>query len=337
MACKRAYYVVIVCLVSQRSAAMRTNATPKLDRITLKQFRAYSTYIRTGTIKAAASELHISPPAISQQLSLLEDNVGMTLSTKTSEGVQPSIFGKELLLASSRIENVLDMCLHSLEKLGDKSSGRISLGIFNSANYFAPRLIAEFKKYHPHVDIRIRIDNRYSIFKAFRNYEFDFLVVGRPPTDMDIESQEIGDHPHIIVGAPDHPLINKKNLKLKEIEDESFLVRDGVSGSRLVMLRLFEEAGISPRIGMEVGNNESIKQGVMAGLGVALISAHTVAAEIKEGRLKAFDLEGLPVIRKWLVVRHSDIQLAPAADALYEFFINSGADCFPDFPADLAQ
>lgn len=310
---------------------MRTNATPKLGRITLKQFRAYSAYIRMGTIKGAASELNISPPAVSQQLSLLEGNVGMPLTIKTTDGVQPSVFGKEILLASSRIENVLEMCQHSLEKLGDKTSGRVSIGIFNSANYFAPRLIAEFKKYHPHIDIRIHIGNRESIFKAFRNYEFDFLVVGRPPKGLDIESDEIGDHPHIIVGAPDHPLIKKRNLQLKEMEEESFLVREEGSGTRLVMMRLFEEAGISPRFGMEVGNNESVKQAVMAGLGVALISAHTVAAEIKDGRLKAFDIEGLPVIRKWLVVRHSNIQLAPAADALYQFFINSGANYFPEY------
>lgn len=309
---------------------MRTNTTPKLGRITLKQFRAYSAYIRMGTIKGAASELNISPPAVSQQLSLLEDNVGMPLTVKTSDGAQPSVFGKEILLASSRIENVLEMCQHSLEKLGDKASGRVSLGIFNSANYFAPRLIAEFKKYHPHIDIRIRIGNRESIFKSFKNYEFDFLVVGRPPREMDIESQEIGEHPHIIVGAPGHSLIDKKSLKLKEMEEESFLVREEGSGTRLVMLRLFEEAGISPRIGMEVGNNESVKQAVMAGLGVALISAHTVAAEINDGRLKAFDIEGLPVIRKWLVVRHSNIQLAPAAEALYHFFIDSGVNYFPE-------
>jgi len=309
---------------------MRKNTAPKLGRVTLKQFRAYSAYIRMGTIKAAASELNISPPAVSQQLSLLEDNVGMPLAAKTSEGVQPSAFGKEILLASSRIENVLGMFQHSLEKLGDKTSGRVSLGIFNSANYFAPRLIAEFKKYHPHIDIRIRIGNRESIFKAFRNYEFDFLVVGRPPEDLEIESQVIGEHPHIIVGAPDHPLINQKDLKLKEMEEESFLVREEGSGTRLVMLRLFEEAGISPRFGMEVGNNESVKQAVMAGLGVALISAHTVAAEINDGRLKAFDIGGLPVIRRWLVVRHSNVELAPAADALFQFFVDSGADYFPE-------
>jgi LysR family transcriptional regulator for metE and metH len=315
---------------SRRSVAMRNNATPKLGRITLKQFRAYSAYIRMGTIKGAASELNISPPAVSQQLSLLEGNVGMPLTVKTSEGNQPSVFGKEILLASSRIENVLDMCQHSLEKLGDKTSGRVSLGIYNSANYFAPSLIAEFKKYHPHIDVRLRIGNRDSIFKAFKNYEFDFLVIGRPPKGVEIESVEIGDHPHVIVGAPDHPLADAKNLKLKDMEEESFLVREEGSGTRLVMLRLFEEAGISPRIGMEVGNNESVKQAVMAGLGVALISAHTVAAELRDGRLKAFNIEGLPVIRKWLVVRHSELQLAPAADALYNFFIDSGVKYFPE-------
>jgi len=243
---------------------MRNNATPKLGRITLKQFRAYSAYIRMGTIKGAASELNISPPAVSQQLSLLEGNVGMPLTVKTSDGNQPSVFGKEILLASSRIENVLEMCQHSLEKLGDKTSGRVSLGIYNSANYFAPLLIAEFKKYHPHIDVRIRIGNRDSIFRAFKNYEFDFLVIGRPPKGVE-------------------------------------------------------------------SNNESIKQAVMAGLGVALISAHTVAAELKDGRLKAFDIEGLPIIRKWLVVRHSNLQLAPAADALYNFFIDSGVKYFPEY------
>ncbi|PWR00588.1 LysR family transcriptional regulator [Leucothrix pacifica] len=310
---------------------MKKNITPKLDRITLKQFRAYTAYVRAGTIKGAANILHISPPAVSQQLSLLQDNVGTSMVVKRPDGVQPSDFGQEILLAASRIENVLEMCQTSLQKLGDRTSGRVSLGIFNSANYFAPRLIAEFKKSHPNVDVRIRIGNRESVFKAFRNYEFDFLVVGRPPEDMDMESVVIGDHPHIIIGPPDHPLINQKKLGFKEFSDETFLVREEGSGTRLVMLKLFEEAGINPGPGMEVGNNESIKQAVMAGLGIALISAHTVADELKDGRLKEFDIEGLPVIRKWLVVRHKNIDLAPAAEALFNFFIESGVDFLPKY------
>ena len=310
---------------------MKKKITPKLDRITLKQFRAFTSFIQAGSVKGAASNLHISPPAISQQLSLLEDNVGAPLVVKKANGVQPSDFGKEILLAASRIENILEMCHNSLEKLGDKTSGRVSLGIFNSANYFAPYLIAEFKKSHPNVDVRIRIGNRNSIFKAFRNYEFDFLVVGRPPKDLEMHSVEIGDHPHIMIGPPDHPMINTKNLSLKKFKDETLLTREEGSGTRLVMLKLLEEAGIHPKSLMEVGNNESIKQAVIAGLGVGFISAHTVANELKDGRLKEFDIKGLPVIRKWLVVRHRNIELAPAADALFNFFIESGGDFLPKY------
>ena len=310
---------------------MRANIACKLGRITLKQFRAYTAYICTGSIRLAAAELNVTPSAVSQQLGLLEGIVGVPLAVKTSTGVKPSAFGKEVLLASSRIENALDICQHSFEKLDDENQGRVSLGIFNSANYFVPRLIAQFKQHYPHIDIRIGTGNRDYIFKAFSNYEYDFLVVGCPPEEMDVESKEIGDHPHILVGDPDHPLIGKANLTLKEMKDEFFVVGDEGSDTRLMMLRLFEDEGIKPRIGMELGGNESVKQAAMAGLGVAFISAHTVAAEIKEDRLKAFDIEGLPIIRKWVVVRHSNLQLMPAADALYEFFINSGAACFPEY------
>ena len=310
---------------------MSKNITPKLDRITLKQFRAYTAYIRAESVKGAAHSLHISPPAVSQQLSLLEYNVGASLVVKTPNGVKPSDFGQEVLLAASRIENILEMCQTSLQKLGDKNSGRVSLGIFSSANYFAPYLIAEFKKSHPNVDVHIRIGNRESIFKAFRNYEFDFLVVGRPPKDMDMHSVEIGDHPHIIIGSPEHSMINRKSLSLKDFKDETFLIREEGSGTRLVMVKLFEEAGISPSSTMEVGNNESIKQAVIAGLGVAFISAHTVADELKDGRLKEFDIKGFPVIRKWLVVQHKNIELVPAAESLLNFFIESGVNYLPKY------
>lgn len=310
---------------------MRKHINPKLHRITLKQLRAYTAYIRAESVKGAALNLHISPPAVSQQLSLLEDNVGTSLIIKNPNGVKPSDFGHEVLLAASRIENILEMCQTSFKKLGDINSGRVSLGTFNSANYFAPHLIAEFKKSHPNVDVRIRIGNRDSIFKAFRNYEFDFLVVGRPPKDMDMDSVEIGDHPHIIIGSPEHPRINLKNLSLKDLEDETFLIREEGSGTRLVMQQLFEEAGIGPNSMMEVGNNESIKQAVIAGLGIAFISAHTVADELKDGRLKEFDIKGYPVIRKWLVVQHNNIELVPAAESLLNFFIKSGVNYLPKY------
>lgn len=306
----------------------------RVDRITLKQLRSFTAYIQEGSAKGAASRLNISPPAISQQLSLLEENVGAPLAVKKANGLETTAFGQEVLLAASCIENQLSHCQVALAKLNDIDCGKVSIGIFNSASYFAPQLIAEFKKSHPHAEVRICIGNRETIFQAFRNYEYDFLVVGRPPQEEAMESVEIGDHPHIVVGPPNHPLINRKNLKFKDLSDESFLVREVGSGTRLVMLRLFEEAGVVPKLGMEVGNNESVKQAVISGLGIALISAHTVAAELKEGRLKAFDIGGLPIIRKWLVVKQRGIPLTPTAQALFDFFIEAGDQFFPDAGSD---
>ncbi|MGB0849013.1 MAG: LysR family transcriptional regulator [Thiolinea sp.] len=308
---------------------MSIASQPRVDRITLKQLRSFTAYIREGTIKGAALRLNISPPAISQQLSLLEENVGAPLTVKKTDGTETTAFGQEVLLTASHIENQLNHCQTALGKLNDIDCGKVAIGIFNSASYFAPRLIAEFKKSHPQAEVRICIGNRENVFQAFRHYEYDFLVVGRPPQEETMESFEIGDHPHIVIGAPNHPLIQRKNLQFKDLKDESFLVREQGSGTRLVMMRLFEEAGVSLQPGMEIGNNESVKQAVISGLGIALISAHTVAAELQEGRLKAFDIQGLPIIRKWLVVKHRTIPLTPTAQALFDFFIESGSHFFP--------
>jgi len=309
---------------------VRKILAPRVDRITLKQLRTFTAYMREGTTKGAASRLNISPSAISQQLSLLEENVGAALTVKKMEGIQVTAFGQEVLTTASSVENQLSHCQTELARLNDISCGKVSIGIFNSASYFAPQLIAEFKKSYSHVEVRICIGNRENIFKGFQNYDYDFLVVGRPPEEEGMLFMEVGDHPHVFIGASDHPLVDQKNLKFRDLKNESFLVREVGSGTRLVMLNLFEEAGISPKLGMEVGNNESIKQAVISGLGIALISAHTVAAEVKDGRLKVFDIDGLPVIRKWFVVKHRNSALPSTAQALFDFFVDSGRSFFPD-------
>ncbi len=168
---------------------------------------------------------------------------------------------------------------------------------------------------------------------ALRSYDLDFAVTGRPPEDSEVEKTVIGDHPHIIVGPADHALARRKRIALKDLAEETFLLREQGSGTRLLMQRIFSDAGLSPNLGMEIGSNETIKQAVMAGLGIALISSHTVSAEIADGRLAAFNVNGLPVIRQWFVVKQRDKRLLPAARALWDFFATSGAEFLPSMPA----
>lgn len=311
---------------------MKEKVSVALHRATLKQLRALAALVDTGTVSRAAEVLHVTAPAVTQQLHKLEICAGLPLFERTADGIRATEAGSELLSTAARIENALSQCEEALELLGGIEHGRVAVGLVSTAKYFAPRLLAEFMKVHPDVDVRIQIGNRAEIMSALRDFELDFAVTGRPPKEFEINSVAIGDHPHIIIAPPDHPLANRKRLRFSSLAGERFLLREQGSGTRLLMRRLFTGAGLDPDRGLVLGGNETIKQAVMAGLGIALISAHAVAVELADRRLVALPVTGLPVIRQWYVVRQESKRLLPAAKELWEFFALSGAKFLPKAP-----
>jgi len=303
-----------------------------MNRVTLKQLRALASVVRSGTISGGAQALNVTPPAVALQMRLLEETAGVPLVERTEDGLRPTDGGNEVLAAAARIELALTECGEALNALRSKDGGRVSVGVVSTAKYFAPRVLAAFARIHPNVEIRLQVGNREATISALQSYALDFAVMGRPPEESAVEKSVIGDHPHIIVGPADHPLARRRRIALADLAGETFLLREQGSGTRLLMQRLFATAGLSPTLGMEIGSNETIKQAVMAGLGIALISAHTVSAELSDGRLAAFRVDGLPIVRQWLVVRQSKKRLLPAAQALWDFFSSSGAKYLPDTP-----
>ncbi|NIA68538.1 LysR family transcriptional regulator [Pelagibius litoralis] len=308
---------------------MKEKLNSSIQRVSLKQLRALAATVRSGTASGAAQALNITPPAVSLQLRLLEQNAGLPLLERSHEGLRVTQAGQELLATAERIEIALADCGEALRALISSDGGRASVGVVSTAKYFAPRALAEFAKSHPNVDIRLQVGNREETIAALGDHNLDFAVMGRPPIDYAVEKAVIGDHPHIIVAPIDHHLAGRKRLALKDLAQETFLLREKGSGTRLLMQRLFSDAGLSPNLGMEIGSNETIKQAVMAGLGIALISAHTVSAEIEYGRLAALPVKGLPIVRQWFVVRPQEKRLLPAAQALWDFFATSGAEHLP--------
>ena len=308
---------------------MKEKLKMEMSRVTLKQLRALAAVVRTGSVSGAARVLNVTPPAVTLQMRLLEETAGMPLVERPGAGVRPTEGGRELLAAATRIEAALGECGEALEALAGMDGGRVSVGVVSTAKYFAPRALAAFAKAHPNVEIRLQVGNRAETISALRSYDLDFAVTGRPPEDFEVEKDVIGDHPHIIVAPPDHPLARRKRIALANLGQEAFLVREQGSGTRLLMQRLFAEAGLSPEIGMEIGSNETIKQAVMAGLGIAFISAHTVSAEIEDGRLAELNVSGLPAMRKWFVVKQREKRLLPAAQALWNFLATSGVRFLP--------
>lgn len=312
---------------------MKEKLKTDLRRVTLRQLRIFAAAAEAGTVSGAAQTLNVTPPAVSLQLRQLEDSAGLPLLERSETGLQPTDGGREILDSARRIEAALAECQEALEALSGVEGGRVSVGVISTAKYFAPRALAAFARIHPRVEIRLHVGNRRETIEALKGYNLDFAVMGRPPEAFQVEKAVIGEHPHIIIGPPGHPLSKRRQLSISDFAEETFLLREPGSGTRLLMQRLFSKARFAPRIGMEIGSNETIKQAVMAGLGIALLSAHTVSAELRDGRLIAFQVQGLPVLRKWFVVRLRSKRLLPAGRALWDFMASEGADFLPDLPA----
>lgn len=300
-----------------------------MRNITLKQLRTFAAVARAKTMVAAAEALHITPPAVTIQLKLLEETIGLPLLERNPDGLKVTAAGREVLTAAARIDQILAECEGALQDLKGLEGGEVTVGVISTAKYFAPRALAAFARAHPRVDVRLVIGNREEIIEALERYRVDIAIMGRPPETLGVERHLMGDNPHVIIAAPDNPLARGRKLTLADLGNETFLTREAGSGTRTLMQQLFSEARVSPKIGMEIASNETIKQAVMAGLGIAFISAHTVGAEIADGRLVVLDVEGLPVTRQWFIVLRNDRRLLPAAAALKDFLVSQGDSFLP--------
>ena len=309
---------------------MKENLVNFPRRTSLRQLRALGAVTSTKSIAAAAQQLSVTPPAVAQQLNALEDALGgVPLFERSPNGARATEAGREVLIALGRIEAALSDCAIAIEALRGMEGGRVSVGIISTAKYFAPFALAAYQRAAPKVEMRVRVGNRSEMIAALENFELDLAVMGYPPEHFPVERAVIGDHPHVIIAAPEHRLARRTNIPLADVAQELFLLREPGSGTRTLMLDLFARSDLPDGRRMEIGSNETIKQAVMAGMGVALLSAHTVAAEVADGRLAVLDVEGLPVVRQWFVVRRAERRLLPAAQALWDHLAWSGAQFLP--------
>jgi LysR family transcriptional regulator, low CO2-responsive transcriptional regulator len=300
-----------------------------LRELTIRQLRALAAVHRHKSVTAAARQLHLTQPAVTLQIRNLQALAGMPLIQRTADGMLLTDAGRELLALSERIEAAIETCETSLDMITGKTAGRIAIGAVSTAKYFVPFAIAGFSRLYPNVDVSLVIGNRQEIGTALRGYDLDIAIMGRPPDDVPMNVHLIGDHPHVIIAPTSHRLARKARLALSDLAGETFLTREPGSGTRGLMAQLFETKRVQPNIGMAMSSNETIKQAVIAGLGIAFISAHTVATELDERRLVVLDVEGLPVVRQWFALSRKDKVLLPPAQAMFEFLSAKGAQFLP--------
>jgi DNA-binding transcriptional LysR family regulator len=303
-----------------------------MRNVTLRQLRALSAVVRTGSVTRAAGLLHVSPPAVTMQLQAVQEEAGLPLIERTPAGMVPTPAGREVVEAAARIEAILANCGAALAALAGAERGTVAVGVVSTAKYFAPRALAAFARRHPALELQLIVGNRADIVAGLRSHDLDLAVTGRPPAELDVTASVIGDHPHVVVASHDHPLAARRRLPPEALNGEVFLVREPGSGTRSLMERFFADAGITPRIGMQIGSNETIKQAVLAGMGIAFLSAHTVEMEVTAGRLAVVDVIGLPIVRTWYAVHLAERRLMPGTQALCAFLTNEGGQFLPVLP-----
>lgn len=301
--------------------------------ITLKQLRALSSVHERGSITMAAEKLNLTVPAVSTQLKLLAQNVGATLLARTSEGgTVLTPHGQQVLTAINKIDAALAHCLQSIDAMNGGLSGLVTLGVVSTGKYYAPSILALAKDTLPDVRIKLAIGNRQQMISGLEDHSIDIVIMGRPPRQPAVESISLGENPHVLIAPPEHPLAGKRNISLDILRAETMIFREPGSGTRILMERYLdrirEEAAYES---IEFNSNEAIKQAVIAGLGIALISAHTVQDALKDGRIVTLDLPGLPIIRQWFLVRALSAKETPVSRRVRDFLEKNSKKFLPAY------
>jgi DNA-binding transcriptional LysR family regulator len=291
---------------------------------TLKQLLTFIEVARDRSVSKAAKRLFVTQPAVSMQLRQLEEAVGLALVEPAGRNIQLTHAGEEFLAhAIAAVAQLKNLEAAMAEHVGLRK-GRIELAIVSTAKYFVPMLLVRFAKLFPGVEVKLHIDNRENILGMLGRNEVDLVIMGRAPTHLECEATAFCTNPMGIVCAPDHALSRRKHAPFDLLRGHGFVVREQGSGTRAAMERLFAQHDVPLQVVMEMPSNETIKQAVMAGMGLSFLSLRTVRHELAAGHLGLVDISGMPIVGHWYVTHLKQNRLSPAALAFKTFLIEQG-------------
>jgi LysR family transcriptional regulator, low CO2-responsive transcriptional regulator len=289
--------------------------------LTFRQLKVFEAAARHLSYTRAAEELHLSQPGVSMQIKQLEEAVGLPLFEQIGKKMHLTVAGKEIYIYSQSIGHLLDEAEVVVEELKGVQSGRLAISVATTASHFATRLLAAFSQRYDGVTISLDITNRASIREQLEANRPDLVIMGQPPDGVEVKSEAFMENPLVMIAPPSHPLVKEKNILLKKFEDERFVVREAGSGTRGAIQRFFDEHSVSFHTGIEMSSNEAIKQAVEAGLGLGIVSIHTLELELETKRLVMLDVEDFPIMRHWHIVQRSGKRLSPVAQTFKQFVL----------------
>ncbi|MEJ2346010.1 MAG: LysR family transcriptional regulator [Gammaproteobacteria bacterium] len=289
--------------------------------VTLRQLQVFEAVARHLNFTRAAEELHLSQPAVSMQVRQFEDAVGLPLFEQLGKRIYLTDAGREMFGYSRSIARLLTEADEVMEQLKGVRRGHLTVSVASTANYFATRLLAAFVQRNPSITFSLDVTNRETLLRQLENNERDVVIMGRPPQGLDLAADPFMENPLVIVAPPGHPLVTERAIPLERLQSETFVVREQGSGTRIAMERFFAERGVTLTTGMEMSSNEAIKQAVEAGLGLGIVSMHTMELELETRRLVVLDVQAFPIPRHWYVVHRQGKRLSPVAQAFKNFVL----------------
>jgi DNA-binding transcriptional LysR family regulator len=296
-----------------------------MKNATLRQLKVFEAVARHRSFSRAAEELHLTQPAVSTQVSKLEEHAGLPLFEQLGKKIHLTPAGAQMLQSSREIIQKFQEAEEAMAQFKGVSGGRLNVSVISAGDYYFPRLLVEFAQRHAGVTLNFGVCNREELLTQLKENVTDLAVMVRPPEDSDTVSEPFAPHPYVIVAAPTHPLAKTPRIPVYRIIREPFVVREKGSDTWNSMVEGFGGNLPGLNIAMEIRSTETIKQAVIAGMGVSFLSAHTISRELQSGALTVLDVQGFPLMLNWYVVHRNGKRLPPVAQAFKNFLLSDGA------------
>ncbi len=290
--------------------------------LTLRQLQVFESVARHLSHSRAAEELFLSQPAVSMQIKQTEEAVGLPLFEQVGKKLYLTEAGRELLRYSRSILQQLEEMEGVFGEMKGLARGQLNIAVVSSANYFMPQLLAKFFQQHPGIQVSLHVANRDAVLRQLDENRVDLAIMGQPPPGTEMQAESFLHNPLVVIAPPRHPLAAMRHIKPAQLAQETFLLREPGSGTRGVVERFFAQYRVRLPSSMEMDTNEAIKQSVQAGMGLSIISRHSIELELETGRLVMLDAEHFPIVRDWYIVHRKNKRLSAAAQAFKRFLLD---------------
>lgn len=292
-----------------------------MNQATLHQLRVFEAAARHGSFTRAAEELFLTQPTISMQIKQLTKSVGIPLFEQVGKRLYLTEAGRELFSTCKEIFNTLAQFEMKVADLKGLKQGQLRLAVISTAKYFIPRLLGSFCQLYPGIEISLQVTNHEGILDRMTSNQDDLYIMSQIPEHLDIYYEAFLENPLLVLAPVNHPLANEKNIPISKLANEAFIMREPGSGTRRSVQELFDENDVQVKVKLELGSNEAIKQAIAGGLGISVLSRHTLMPYAED--LTILDVEYFPIKRNWYMVYPNGKQLSIVGRTYFEYLLEA--------------